>query len=78
MHDAEAVLAAADAGASGVALIAGTGSFAFGRGEGDRVVRAGGWGYLLGDEGSGFAMGQEALLRCLPSGRWSGPGNVPE
>lgn len=37
----------------GVAVIGGTGSIALGLADG-REVRAGGWGYLLGDEGSGY------------------------
>lgn len=45
----------------GVGLIAGTGSIAIGRTEDGRTARAGGWGYLFGDEGSGFAIGCAAL-----------------
>jgi N-acetylglucosamine kinase-like BadF-type ATPase len=46
-----------------VTLIAGTGSIAkLYLAQGD-IYRAGGWGYLLGDEGSGFAIGLEALKR---------------
>jgi N-acetylglucosamine kinase-like BadF-type ATPase len=61
VHDGEAVLAAAETESAAVALIAGTGSFAYGRGVGERAARAGGWGSLLGDEGSAFALGLEAL-----------------
>ena len=49
----------------GVALIAGTGSVAFGRAADGRTIRCGGWGYLLGDEGSGYAIGR-AALRLAP------------
>lgn len=45
----------------GVALICGTGSLAFGRNQQGRTARTGGWGYLFGDEGSAFAIGQAAL-----------------
>ncbi len=45
----------------GAGLIAGTGSIAIGRTEDGRTARAGGWGYLFGDEGSGFAIGCAAL-----------------
>lgn len=41
----------------GLAIIAGTGSIAFGRTQDGRFDRSGGWGYLLGDEGSAFALG---------------------
>jgi N-acetylglucosamine kinase-like BadF-type ATPase len=46
---------------SGVALVAGTGSSAFGVAPDGRTTTAGGWGYLLGDEGSAFAVGRAAL-----------------
>jgi N-acetylglucosamine kinase-like BadF-type ATPase len=66
VSEAEAVLAAVDVRASSdcaeVALICGTGSLAWGRGANhERCVRSGGWGYLLGDEGSGFWLGQQVL-----------------
>jgi N-acetylglucosamine kinase-like BadF-type ATPase len=45
----------------GVALVAGTGSIAYGRHSEGRTARAGGWGNLLGDEGSGYALVLAAL-----------------
>jgi N-acetylglucosamine kinase-like BadF-type ATPase len=45
----------------GVALISGTGSICVGRSRDGRTARVGGWGHLLGDEGSGFYMAAEAL-----------------
>jgi N-acetylmuramic acid 6-phosphate etherase len=45
----------------GVAIVAGTGSIAFGQSPDGRSARAGGWGYLLGDEGSGYALTLAAL-----------------
>lgn len=53
-HDAETILATADADVVGIALIAGTGSLAWGRNAAGAVGRTGGWGYLLGDEGGGY------------------------
>lgn len=52
-----------------LALICGTGSLAWGRSSNSpRPVRSGGWGYLLGDEGSGFWLGQQVLqLACKAS-----------
>jgi hypothetical protein len=44
----------------GVVLVGSTGSAAFARGPGGRTRRAGGYGPLLGDEGSGFWLGREA------------------
>ncbi|MBI3790135.1 MAG: hypothetical protein HY275_04580 [Gemmatimonadetes bacterium] len=45
----------------GVLLIAGTGSMCLGRGPTGRTARAGGWGPIIGDEGSGSWMGRRAL-----------------
>jgi glucosamine kinase len=45
----------------GILLIAGTGSIAFGRGPTGVVARAGGWGPIFGDEGSGAWLGRRAL-----------------
>ena len=45
----------------GIIVIAGTGSIVFGKDEHDKTYRAGGWGRLIGDEGSGYAIGREAF-----------------
>jgi N-acetylglucosamine kinase-like BadF-type ATPase len=60
-HDGQAVLAAGSPDYCGVALIAGTGSLAFGRDRSGRTARAGGWGFLLSDEGSGYAIAVAGL-----------------
>lgn len=59
--DCSLVLAAGTPEGWGLALIAGTGSIAWGRSRAAMQARAGGWGYLLGDEGSGYAVGLAAL-----------------
>jgi N-acetylglucosamine kinase-like BadF-type ATPase len=59
--DAEPLLPAAFPDAVGVALISGTGSLAWGRDATGGVQRSGGWGYLLGDEGSGYWLAMAAL-----------------
>lgn len=61
VNDGEIVLAAGSSGNWGVALIAGTGSIAWGKTRNGHIARAGGWGYLIGDEGSGFDLAREAL-----------------
>jgi glucosamine kinase len=61
--DIQLVLPAAGL-AEGVAVVCGTGSVAVGRHHG-RTVQIGGWGYLLGDEGSGYWVVREALRRLL-------------
>ncbi len=42
-------------------LVAGTGSIAFGRSASGRIVRSGGWGHILSDEGSAMDMGKRVL-----------------
>lgn len=49
----------------GIVLIAGSGSIACARGDNGRLYRAGGWGRILGDEGSGFVLGRDALNAAL-------------
>ena len=56
-------LGCGDRASPGVAVIAGTGSNVFGVGAGGATWRAGGWGYLLGDEGSGFWVAVRRLRR---------------
>lgn len=64
--DAHAALAAGTWGNSGTLLIAGTGSIVYGWNDG-HYFRVGGWGYLLGDEGSGFHLGKLAVRSILES-----------
>ena len=71
--DAEAVLAGGSRHGWGVALIAGTGSFAFGRDLAGFTVRVGGWGYLFGDEGSGHALGAAGLRAATQQADGRGP-----
>jgi len=56
-------------GERGILLIIGTGSIAFYQNpHGHEFFRVGGWGPLLGDEGSGAWIGREALRLCLREG----------
>jgi len=64
-HDAEIALSGATAGEPGIVVIAGTGSTAFGRNAAGRTARAGGWGYIFGDEGGGFDLTRQALRSAL-------------
>jgi N-acetylmuramic acid 6-phosphate etherase len=61
VNDAQLVVAAGTPNGYGVGLICGTGSIAIGRGIDGRMARSGGWGYLLGDEGSGYDIAIQAL-----------------
>jgi len=65
VHDAVPVLAAGTPEGWGVALISGTGSFAFGQDAQGRSARSGGWGYLLGDEGSAYAIALAGLRAAV-------------
>ena len=60
-HDAAAAHSGAFAGGAGVVLSAGTGAICFGVDEHDERFFADGWGPILGDEGGGYWIGQEAL-----------------
>jgi glucosamine kinase len=61
----DALLALPAAGLdTGVALVCGTGSVAVGV-DRERTVQAGGWGYLLGDEGGGYWIVREAVRLLL-------------
>lgn len=60
-NDAIAALTSGTFTQQGLVVIAGTGSIVYGVGKNHQISRVGGWGYLLGDEGSGYYIGQEAL-----------------
>jgi glucosamine kinase len=64
VHDARLVLAAARVD-FGIALISGTGSVAYGRDRDGQEARAGGWGWLVGDDGSGAWVAREASREVL-------------
>lgn len=63
----------------GILLYAGTGSVALSIDQNNRVIKVGGWGYLLGDEGAGYWIGREAIryaLFALESGKDLKSGNL--
>lgn len=57
-----------------VLVLSGTGACAFGRTDDGATARVGGWGHVLGDRGSGYAIGRAALRRVIEhfeaTGRW--------
>jgi N-acetylglucosamine kinase-like BadF-type ATPase len=61
VHDSLAALQAATRGRPGIVVISGTGCVAAGLNEAGQYVRAGGWGYLIDDEGSAYDIGAKAL-----------------
>ena len=64
-NDAVIALAGATEAGQGIITIAGTGSIAFGRNGEGRSARAGGWGYVFGDEGGAFDIVRQALRAAL-------------
>jgi N-acetylglucosamine kinase len=73
VNDALIALVAGTGDEPGVVIIAGTGSIAYGRDAQGRAARAGGWGYLLGDEGGGFWIGRAALSAVVREFDGRGP-----
>jgi len=73
VNDALVALEAGAPGAPGVVVISGTGSIAYGRNSQNEGARAGGWGHVLGDEGSGFWIGRAALRAVLREADRRGP-----
>jgi len=73
VNDALVALEAGAPSLPGIVLVAGTGSIAYGRNEHNQSARAGGWGYVLGDEGSGYWIGRAALRAVLREADRRGP-----
>lgn len=71
--DARIALEGAFSGKPGSILIAGTGSIMFGKDKAGNIHRVGGFGRFIGDEGSGFRLGQKGL--SLVAKEFDGRGN---
>jgi N-acetylglucosamine kinase len=67
-----ALVAGAPAGV-GIVVVSGTGSIAYGVDPAGRTARSGGWGYLLGDEGSAFWLGHAAVRLGIRAADGRGP-----
>ena len=72
ISDAQAALEGAHAGNPGIIVIAGTGSIAMGKNAAEQWGRTGGWGPILGDRGSGYAIALEGLRAVLEAKDGSG------
>jgi N-acetylglucosamine kinase-like BadF-type ATPase len=72
-HDARIALTGATAGGPGIIVIAGTGAIAYGVNAAQREARAGGWGYIFGDEGGAFDLVRQALRAALQYEEGWGP-----
>jgi glucosamine kinase len=73
VNDALIALVAGARDAPGIVIISGTGSIVYGRNTRGEAARAGGWGHLIGDEGSGYWIGREALAAVMRAGDGRGP-----
>jgi N-acetylglucosamine kinase-like BadF-type ATPase len=73
VNDALIALVAGARDEPAIVLIAGTGSIAYGRNRSGEAARAGGWGHMIGDEGSGYWIGREALTAVMRGADGRGP-----
>jgi N-acetylglucosamine kinase len=73
VNDALVALEAGAPDQPGVVVISGTGSISYGRNAAGESARSGGWGYVLGDEGSGYWIGRAALRAVLRESDHRGP-----
>lgn len=72
-HDCRIALAGGLSGRPGIVLIVGTGSSCYGTNTGGKSWRAGGWGSLISDEGSGYFLGLESLRATVRALDGRGP-----
>jgi N-acetylglucosamine kinase-like BadF-type ATPase len=73
VNDALVALVAGVGQGPGIAVLSGTGSIAYGRNSQGVAARAGGWGHLIGDEGSGYWIGRHALTAVVREVDGRGP-----
>ncbi|MBP1993146.1 N-acetylglucosamine kinase [Paenibacillus eucommiae] len=64
-NDAEIALMAGLGDNKGIIAIAGTGAIVYGITPAGHTYRAGGWGHILGDKGSGYEIGLQALQTVM-------------
>lgn len=73
VNDALVALEAGAPGSPGIVIICGTGSIAYGRNAQGVAARSGGWGHVIGDEGSGYWIGQQAVKAVMREADGRGP-----
>jgi N-acetylglucosamine kinase-like BadF-type ATPase len=73
VNDAFIALVAGAPAGTGIVVVAGTGSIAYGVDATGKTARSGGWGYLLGDEGSAFWLGHAAVRQGIRAADGRGP-----
>jgi len=74
VNDAVIALAAGSPSRTGIVVLSGTGSIAYGIDSSGKTARAGGFGSLLGDEGSGYWLGNQAVRAVVRASDGRGPG----
>ena len=75
-NDARIAFVAGSEERVGLALVCGTGSIAWGRNRAGKIARSGGWGWHVGDEGSGFWIGERAIRAVLRAVDGRGPATI--
>lgn len=75
-NDARIAFVAGSPSRVGLALVCGTGSIAWGRARSGEIARSGGWGWHVGDEGSGFWIGERAIRQVLRACDGRGPATL--
>ena len=73
VNDALVALVAGVDRAPGIVVMAGTGSIAYGKNAHGLAARAGGWGHVIGDEGSGYWIGRRAIMAVVRAVDGRGP-----
>ena len=73
VNDAVVALVAGAPSGVGIVVASGTGSIAYGVDPSGKTARSGGWGYLLGDEGSAFWLGHYAVRHAIRAVDGRGP-----
>jgi N-acetylglucosamine kinase-like BadF-type ATPase len=73
VNDALVALVAGVGEAPGVVVVSGTGAIAYGVNPAGYAARAGGWGYVIGDEGSSYWIGRQALAAVVRDADGRGP-----
>lgn len=73
VNDAVVALVAGAPAGIGIVVVAGTGAIAYGADPMGATARAGGWGYLLGDEGSAYWLGHAAVRQGIRAADGRGP-----
>lgn len=75
-HDAHIALVGGIGKPEGIIVISGTGSIVYGIDSHGNEIRAGGWGYLIGDEGSGYDIAIKGLQAVAKAADYRQPSTI--